>query len=117
VRHPAGETITVTREGAPTGEFDTQENPVLGPPSTFPISDVAIAPTGSDETPGAPGVFVVTGFDLYMPFDAPALVASDRITFRGVDGWQVEGEATVSGWRNPFNGSTPGAVVHVRRAS
>ena len=117
MRHPAGETILVTRVGIPTGGDDAQGNPVFGADIVFSISDVAIAPTGSDETADSPGLFVVTGFDLYMPYAAPALVSSDRITIRGVEGWQVNGETTASGWRNPFSGSTPGIVVNVRRSS
>jgi len=122
VRHPAGETITVFRKGVPTGGDDEQGNPKVGPDTTFDIEKVAIAPNGgiagsgaSDETPSPYGPVVVTGYTLYLPFGA-ALRASDWITIRGIDGWQVEGESEATGWRNPFNGVTPGSVVSVRRA-
>lgn len=118
VRHPAGETITVTRRGAETpGEVDTQGNPVFEADTTFTISEVAVAPTGSTETADSPGIFVLTGYDLYCPYDAPALLETDSVSVRGIPGWQVTGETAGAGWRNPFNGETPGVVVNVRRAS
>lgn len=122
VRHPAGETITVTRKGVPTGADDEQGNPVIGPDTTFDIDYVALAPSAgvsgagaSDETAAAYGAVVVTGFTLFLPYGT-VLHASDRITIRGVEGWQVEGDTEATGWRNPFNGLTPGSVVSVRRA-
>lgn len=115
MRHPHGEVVTVTRPGEPTGEFDDGGNPVAGPDVTFDVVDVAVAPAGSEEDPQALGTWVVTGYTLYVPYGT-VLKPSDRLTVRGVDGWQVEGDTEASGWRNPFNGRTPGAVVTVRRS-
>lgn len=115
MRHPRGETVTVTRQGEPTGDHDEGGNPILEPDTTFDISDVAVAPAGSEEDPQALGTWVVNGFNLFLPYGT-VLKPSDRITVRGVSGWQVEGDTEASGWRNPFNGRTPGAVVTVRRS-
>jgi hypothetical protein len=116
MRHPAGETVTVTRPGGPIPDSDDgQGNPILGPPSTFEVSDVAIAPAGSEEDPQALGLWVVTGYTLFLPYGTDLLPA-DRLTIRGVDGWQVEGDSTAAGWRNPFTGEQPGVVVSVRRS-
>lgn len=118
MRHPAGETVTVTRPGAPiTDTYNDQGNPVLDADSTFTIPGTAIAPTGSTETAEAPGIFVITGYDLFCPFGTVPILPTDRLTIRGVDGWQMTGESTGAGWRNPFNGRTPGVVITVKRAS
>lgn len=114
MRHPAGETVTVTRKGTPTGAYDGQGNPVVGADSTFTIEGVAVAPAGSEEDPQNLGLWVVTGYTLLMPYGT-VLKPTDRLTIRGVDGWQVVGET--GSWRNPFNGLTPGSVVSVKRAS
>lgn len=116
-RHTSGETVTVTRRGAPIpGEYDVQGTPVLGPTSTFEIEDVAVEPTGTDESPEAMGVWVITGFKLYLPYGAD-LLDTDRITIRDIPGWHVEGDSMVTGWRNPFDGKGRGSVISVRRAS
>lgn len=117
VRHRAGETVTVTRLGAPTDEYDERGNPVLDAPSTFTITDVALAPQTSEETAEAPGVRVVTGYELYCPYDTDPLLPTDRLTIRGVPGWQVAGDTTAAGWRSPFDGLGRGVVVNVKRAS
>lgn len=114
-RHPFGETVTVTRAGTPTGEHDEQGNPELGPDTTFDIEDVAVAPAGTDEDPQSLGLWVVTGYTLYLPYGT-ALKPADRLTVRGAEGWQVVGDTGASGWRNPFTGATPGVVVSVKRA-
>lgn len=117
MRHGAGESITVTRPGSPIeGEFDSQENPVIGPPSTFEINDVAVEPAGTSEDPQSMGLWVVTGFTLYLPHGS-VLLPDDRLTIRDTDGWQVTGDTSAAGWRNPFTGSTPGVVVSVKRSS
>lgn len=117
VRHPAGETVTVTRAGAPTGGEDEQGNPIIGPDILFDIADVAIAPETSTETAENPGIRVVVGYTLYCPYSAPALLPEDRLTVRGVEGWQVVGDTTALGWRSPFDGIGRGVVVTVKRAA
>jgi len=115
MRHPFGEAVTVTRPGLGSGPDDARGNPTPAPPTTFNVEDVAVAPAGSEEDPQALGLLVVTGYTLYLPYGT-TLLPADRLTIRGVDGWQVEGDSTVAGWRNPFTGETPGVVVSVRRA-
>lgn len=115
VRHPFGETITVTRAGGPNGETDGVGNPVILAPSTFTVDDVALAPEGSDETTEAPGVWTVTGYKVFCPYGT-VLLPTDRLTIRGVAGWQVEGDTTASGWRSPFDGVGRGVVLMARRA-
>lgn len=118
MRHPAGETITVIRLGAAVpGEFTDLGDPVLAEPTSFEIGDVAISPAGSVETVSAPGVFVVTGYDLFCPYDAPMLLPSDRFTIRGTPGWQMSGESIGAGWRNPFDGRGRGVVINVKRGN
>lgn len=115
MRHPYGETITVTRQSEPTGDIDDGGNPVLADDFSFEVDNVAVAPAGSEEDPQALGLWVVTGYTLYLPYGT-VLKPSDRLTVRGVDGWQVVGDSEAAGWRNPFNGRTPGVVVSVERA-
>ena len=110
------ETVTVTRQGGPTGEYDELGNPIIGPNTTFTVSDVAVAPAGTEEDPQALGLVVVTGFTLYLPYGT-VLLPTDRLTVRGIAGWQVVGSTEASSWRNPFTGLEPGAVVSVRKAS
>jgi len=115
-RHPAGETVTVTRPGAVIpGEWDAQGNPLIGPDETFTIDDVAVAPAGTEEDPQALGLWVVTGFTLYLPYGT-VLHATDRLTVRGIEGWQVVGDTDAAGWRNPFDGVGRGTVVSVKKA-
>lgn len=116
MRHRSGETVTVTRAGVSTGAYDLQGNSVLSAGSTFTVTDVAVAPAGTEEDPLALGLFVATGFTLYLPYGT-VLLPNDRLTVRGVTGWQVEGDVTASGWRNPFDGLGRGVVVSVRRSS
>lgn len=117
VRHRNGETVTVTREGAPNGAFDVQGNPVVAASTSFAVSDVAVWEVESDETPAQPGVLVTTGLKLALPPTCPTLFASDRFTVRGSEGYQLVGETAATVWRNPFDGGSRGFVVTVRRAS
>lgn len=115
MRHPAGETVTGARLGAPTGAYDEQGEPVLGAPTAFTITDVAVAPAVTTESPQAMGLWVVTGYTLYCP-PGTSLRPTDVLTIRGVDGWQVDGDSMVADYRNPFDGRARGVVVSVRRA-
>src|SRR5690606_3114421 len=105
----AGETVTVTRLGGPTGADDEQGNPIIGPDTTFDIDDVAVAASGSAgggntiENVAAYGPVVITGYTLFLP-SGTVLLASDRLTIRGVSGWQVEGDASAGQWTSPFSG-------------
>ena len=110
-----GEPITVHRLGEPTGARDDQGNPVLGPATTFTIDGVAVAPTSSDEMAEEFGPRGVNGYTLYLPYGSD-LRTTDTVTVRGESGWQVEGEARVVAWQNPYSGNRPGSVAVVRRA-
>ena len=112
----AAETITVTRKGVPTGGYDSGGYPIVGADTTFPIVRVPIAPAGSTEDPQTLGLWVVTGFTLYLPYGT-ILLPTDRIEIRGIPGWQVVGDTTASGYLSPFSGKKAGAVVSVKRAS
>jgi hypothetical protein len=111
-----GEPIEVTSKGTPTGQDDAHGSPILTAATTRTIEGVAVAPATSEETNDATGLRVVTGYDLYLP-SGEQLLATDRITIRGVSGWMVEGDATAGQWTNYFTGRGKGVQVTVRRAS
>jgi len=110
------ETVTVTRQGGPTGGYDELGNPIIGADTTFDIADVVVAPAGTEEDPQALGLLVVTGFKLFLPYGT-ILYPTDRLTVRGISGWQVVGSTEASDWRNPFSGREAGAAVSVKKAS
>ena len=116
MRHRNGETVTVTRKGTATGGYDDQGYPIIGADTTFTVSDVGVEPAGTTEDPQSMGLWVVTGFTLYLPYGT-VLLPTDRIEVRSVSGWQVVGTTDASGWRNPFTGDTPGVVASVKKAS
>ena len=116
LRHRAGEIVTVTRAGGPVAGFDAQGSPLVAADSTFTVLDVAVEPAGTSEDPQSMGLWVLTGFTLYLPYGT-VLLPSDRLEVRGVSGWQVVGDTSASGWRNPFTGGEKGSVVSVKRAS
>lgn len=111
-----GETITVTRLGEPTGVYDDLGDPVLGPPSTFTVEGVGVAPGTAGETPAEWGFTAENSFTLYLPYGTE-LLPTDVVTVRGISGWQVVGDAGVVDWRNPFTGLEAGTVAVVGRAS
>lgn len=113
---PSGETITVTREGAPTGAYDAAGNPVLSASVDSPITDVGVAPLTPQESIEIFGAMNIGGYTLYLPEDAD-LRSTDSITVRGEPGYQVQGDAGLVEWRSPFTGWNPGQVAIVRRAS
>lgn len=106
--------ITVTREGAPTGDRDDQGNPVLGPDVTLTVVVRAIAPNLAEETTADSGVRLITGKRIYGYKDL-VLLPTDRITIDGVPGWQVEGEPGL--WESAFGTSRGGTEFVVRRSS
>lgn len=111
-----GESITVTRPGAPTGGFDAAGNPVLTADTTVVVSDVAVAPEKASEPAEPWGSQAVNGYTLYMPFGTD-IRADDLVTVRGVAGWQVQGDVRTVDWVNPFSGWQAGTVAVVRRSS
>lgn len=113
---PAGESITVVSLGATAGGFDENGNPVLAPDTSRVVEGVAVAPLSPKESLEAFGDMNVGGYTLYMPAGT-GLSTDDRVTVRGEAGYQVQGDAGVVEWRNPFTGWVPGQVAVVRKAS
>lgn len=111
-----GETVTVTRIGAVTSGFDEAGDPHRAAPTTFNVTNVGVAPLTSEESMELFGDVAENGYTLYLPYGTE-LLASDRVTVRGVSGWQVDGDARTVDWRSPFTGWEPGTVAVVRRAS
>jgi len=115
-----GETVTVTREGdLIPGEKDDLGFPVRGEPTTFDIDHVAVAlsgTSGTTESPESTGDLSITGYTLYLP-SGTQLRSTDMLTIRGVQGWQVEGDAASGQWTSPFSGEGKGVEARVKRAS
>lgn len=113
------ETITVIREGQPTGTFDGQGNPILGVATTFPMTIKAFAPAvgpgavASNETPEIYGTHIVSGGTIYG-YRGQEFRPSDIITIRG-DLWHIEGE--IGDWAAIHEGGPEGIVVAVRRST
>lgn len=116
MNYRGAESVIVTRKGEPNGEYDAQGYPAVGADTTFAIDKVPVAPAGTSEDPQTLGLWVVTGFTLYLPFDT-VLLPTDRLEIRGVKGWQVVGDTTAAGYMSPFTGKKAGVVVSVKRAS
>lgn len=113
---PHGETITVSRPGAPTGAYDEIGNPILAPASTFTVEGVGVAPLTPQESAELWGPDNRGGYALYMPYGSE-LESTDLVTVRGETGFQVQGAADLVQWRSPFTGWEAGAVAVVRRSS
>ena len=107
--------LTVTRKGAPTGEPDEQGNPLYGPDTTFPLLVRAVAPASADESAQPTGPRVITGYQVYGYSNQIPLLPTDRLTIRGVPGWQVEGEAGF--WESAFGTARGGTEFAVRRSA
>ena len=112
---PHGESVSVIREGAPTGAYDDLGNPILGT-STLTVDGVGVAPLTPQESAELWGENNRGGFTLYMPFGVE-LVSSDLVTVRGESGFQVQGAADLVQWKSPLSGWEAGAVAIVRRGS
>lgn len=110
------ETVTVTREGAPTGADDEQGNPIIGAPSVSTVDAIAVAPLEPQESAELFGPENEGGYRLFLP-TGTGLRSTDRITVRGEPGFQVWGDAGLVGWVSPFTSWAPGEVAVVRRAS
>lgn len=112
-----GETVTVTSPSAPVvpAEFDEAGNPVQAAATTFTFTTLApCAPVMADESEEAAGARIITGYRIFGP-SGLVLSPADRLTIRGVPGWQVEGE--VGQWNRGSDGSGKGAEFMVRRGS
>lgn len=112
-----GETITVTSPSAPVvpAAWDEAGSPILAAPTTFTFETLApCAPIMADESEEAAGARVISGYRIFGP-SGLTLSPADRLTIRGVAGWQVEGE--VGQWNRSSDGSGRGVQFMVRRGS
>jgi hypothetical protein len=106
-----GETITITRQGAQTGE-DTQGNPTYAT-STIDVKGCAFAPASSDESGDTFGGRILSGGTVYAPAGT-VFLPSDVLTIRG-NPWHIDGEA--GEWRSPFTNRVKGVEVAVKRGA
>lgn len=78
-----GETITVIRAGAPTGDKDRYGHPVLGADVETDYPRCLVAPAGSSEPVAVGRRQVVTLDTVYRRADVD-VTAADRVRVRGV---------------------------------
>lgn len=104
-----GETITVRRQGARTGE-DSQGNPIPAV-DEFEVRRCAFAPRSSDESTDVFGGRTFTGGTVYAP-SGTVFKPSDVLIIRG-EVWSIDGEA--GQWTSPFTGRGKGVQVAVKR--
>jgi len=113
-----GETVTVTSPSATPvvpADWDEAGNPIMAPATTSTFDTLApCAPVMADESEEAAGARVITGYRVYGP-SGLVLSPADRLTIRGVPGWQVEGE--VGQWNRGSDGTGRGVEFTVRRGS
>lgn len=105
-----GETVTVIRAGAPTGEKDRYGHDVLAPDVETPIADALFAPAGSSEPVAAGRAQVITQDTLYFRRSVD-LRADDRVIVRGVER-EVDGRPAE--WRRGRH--TVGVVARLKLA-
>ena len=99
------ETATILTE-TKTGE-DSDGNDIMAP-TEVPVTG-AFAPGGSTELIQGEDV-VIANPTFYLDDGMPTPAPTDAMRIRGVV-YQVDGEP--QGFRNPFTGETPGAVVRL----
>lgn len=112
-----GETVTVTSPSGPAvpPAFDEAGSPVLADPTTSTFTTLApCVPIHADESEQAAGARVITGYRVFGP-SGLVLSPADRLTIRGVSGWQVEGE--VYQWNRSSTGTGRGVEFMVGRGS
>lgn len=104
-----GETITIIRRGAKTGE-DSQRNPIYET-SEISVRGCAFAPGSSDEPTQPFGRRVFTGGTVYAP-SGTVFKPSDVLIIRG-EQWSIDGDA--GQWTNPYSRRGRGVEVAVKR--
>lgn len=100
------ESVTLVRAGVPTGAYDAQGFPVIGPDVQIVSAGWKVAPRSSAESALNYGQTVVTGITIYNRTQVVVL-SSDAVIVRGVT-WAVDGD--IAGWRN-------GVVVNLKKGS
>lgn len=106
-----GETVTRLRAAAAADRFSGQATALdWTTPDELPIEGCAFDPGTSSEPLEQARDAVLTKPTVYAPADADVL-ATDRLVVRGRT-WQVDGDP--ADYRSPFDGWTPGLVVHLK---
>ena len=77
-----GEPITVIRDGAPTGQLDRYNKPILGPDVETVYTGCLFAPAGSSEPVALGRSQVITLDTIYRRADVD-VTAADRVLVRG----------------------------------
>lgn len=106
-----GETVTVHRAGAQTGE-DEQGNPIFET-VTIEVPGCAFAPSGMTEDVATFGTSAITGGTIYAP-SGTVFLPSDLVVIRGMN-FTIDGET--GQWTSPFDGIGAGAVVAMKRSA
>ena len=108
---PAGETVTIIRDGATTTQ-DGYGNDVAAAATEIDVAGCAVAPTGTSEDVEARDQ-VRTGWTVWLPAGTNVR-ATDRVRVRGVE-YSVDGSA--SAWTSPFTGFTGPVQISVTRVA
>jgi len=109
----AGESVTVVRDGAPTGGTDAQGNPEIGPDVETTTGGWGVAPRAGAETAEPFGQQSIDGLTLYKR-DPADVLSTDRVIVRGKT-WQVDGD--IGDWVSPYDGARRGVVVNLKKVS
>lgn len=110
---PAGESVTILRDGAPTGATDAQGNPVIGPDVETVSTGWGVAPRAGAETAEPFGQQSIDGLTLYKR-DPVDIRSTDRVIVRGQT-WNVDGD--IGDWVSPYDGLRRGGVVNLKKVS
>lgn len=105
-----GETVTVVRRGAQTGE-DRYGKPIYGPDQEIPVAGCMVAPRSSAEPDEVGRGAVITGVTVYLPPGADVR-PQDRLRIRG-ELFQVDGDA--GDWSSGYTAWRPGVEVAAER--
>ena len=108
-----GESITIHRHGAPTGEYDELGNPIFSPPSSTASDGWAVQPASQAEDQETFGAAPVTGLRLFNR-SIVDIRLTDEVTVRG-DRYKVVGDSAE--WVSPFGTGQVGTVVSVERGA
>lgn len=105
-----GETITILRPGADTGEVDEQGNPIRGADTSISSDGWAVAPVTSAESSEPFAQQIIVGYTLYKRGVIEDIRGTDRIEVRG-ETWAVTGQ--IGEWEHPRS-HFQGTVVNVK---
>lgn len=100
------ETVTRVRAGEPTGEKDSFDQPIIGPPTELDIEGALFAPGGTSEPAEIGRAPIITEPTLYFRDLWPDITEADQVRVRGLL-YDVEGAP--ADWRH--DGGPGGLVV------